>query len=154
MRFDRKRSIIREDLFARLLISIGSQILLFRFFNFQNITELYLLIEFTRNVVLFMALFIVAGNREKKRINKWQKNTLLEASSQCRFFLSKKRKKEKKNVTTMRLSRITFYNHGEDKSKIAGESKAGILLRKIRSRIETIIINLIKNESHFEEKSQ
>lgn len=70
------------------------------------------------------------------------------------FFLSKKRKKEKKNVTTMRLSRITFYNHGEDKSKIAGESKAGILLRKIRSRIETIIINLIKNESHFEEKSQ
>lgn len=69
------------------------------------------------------------------------------------FFLSKKRKK-KKNVTTMRLSRITFYNHGEDKSKIAGESKAGILLRKIRSRIETIIINLIKNESHFEEKSQ
>lgn len=70
------------------------------------------------------------------------------------FFLSKKRKKEKKNVTTMRLSRITFYNHGEDKSKIAGESKAGILLRKIRSRIETIIINLIKNENHFEEKSQ
>lgn len=70
------------------------------------------------------------------------------------FFLSKKRKKEKKNVTTMRLSRITFYNHGEDKSKIAGESKASILLRKIRSRIETIIINLIKNESHFEEKSQ
>lgn len=70
------------------------------------------------------------------------------------FFLSKKRKKEKKNVTTMRLSRITFYNHGEDKSKIAGESKAGILLRKIRSRIETIIINLIKNESHFEGKSQ
>lgn len=69
------------------------------------------------------------------------------------FFLSKKRKK-KKNVTTMRLSRITFYNHGEDKSKIAGESKAGILLRKIRPRIETIIINLIKNESHFEEKSQ
>lgn len=52
----------------------------------------------------------------------------------------------------MRLSRITFYNHGEDKSKIAGESKAGILLRKIRSKIE--IINLIKNESHFEEKSQ
>lgn len=153
MRFDRKRSIIREDLFARLLISIGSQILLFRFFNFQNITELYLLIEFTRNVVLFMALFIVAGNREKKRINKWQKNMLLEASSQCRFFI-KKKKKRKKNVTTMRLSRITFYNHGEDKSKIAGESKAGILLRKIRSRIETIIINLIKNESHFEEKSQ
>lgn len=68
------------------------------------------------------------------------------------FFLSKKRKK--KNVTTMRLSRITFYNHGEDKSKIAGESKAGILLRKIHPRIETIIINLIKNESHFEEKSQ
>lgn len=54
----------------------------------------------------------------------------------------------------MRLSRITFYNHGEDKSKIAGESKTGISLRKIRSRIETIIINLIKNESHFEEKSQ
>lgn len=54
----------------------------------------------------------------------------------------------------MRLSRITFYNHGEDKSKIAGESKAGILLRKIHPRIETIIINLIKNESHFEEKSQ
>lgn len=70
------------------------------------------------------------------------------------FFFIKKKKKRKKNVTTMRLSRITFYNHGEDKSKIAGESKAGILLRKIRSRIETIIINLIKNESHFEEKSQ
>lgn len=30
--------------------------------NFQNITELYLSIEFTRNVVLFMVLFIVVRN--------------------------------------------------------------------------------------------
>lgn len=59
-------------------------------------------------------------------------------------FFIKINKKEQKIVTTMRLSRITFYNHGEDKSKIAGESKAGILPRKIRLRIETgIIINLI-----------